>query len=132
MLSGLVFTTGCFEETDQKSKALKRAQVMYENQIAHEAKTRIREGSPFKDSYQETILERTRYEVEIIEKTGQQNLTHVHVIGIPYKVRKVLIDIINKNKDGSQFSFNVPDALRLILQQMNEPPTGSLDKTYKF
>jgi hypothetical protein len=129
MLSA-VFMGACTDESRLKKQALEDTRQVYEAVIHQESVSRLSPSSTFKEAYQSSVLSKTSYEYEVLEKSESRAVVKVRVKGVPYKARKALIDILNRNKE--KFSFNVADALRLILNELQISDGNAVDRAYRI
>lgn len=118
------FLASCTAESKVKKSAVEGLKQAYTRQIEFEAKNRIYKDSVFKESYRAILSEKIELEVLSVEMNETKAKVKVQQQAPPFEVRRVLIDIINRNREANSASFNVSDALRLIQKQMQVPPAG--------
>lgn len=118
LLTTLIFFTllGCTAESKVKKLALNEVKISFSKKIETESK-RVRSPQLAK-SYKDVILDKTSFEVLKIQSEQGRMKLEVELKTVPYRARRVVLDILNK-KDINAFSFNIPDAIRLVRQQLN-------------
>jgi hypothetical protein len=116
----------CSEESKVKEAALNGAKEQFQTEIKAElAKAVI--GKPYIQATAVRVLtEKSEFEVKKTEIQGNHAEARVQVLTVPVKARTALMDIMEKLDPKKEDRFNVPDALKLILQQMGLTETRTL------
>lgn len=114
---------GCTEASKVKTAALKEARIEFHKSLQKEADNRIDGKDNLKRQYIEEIERKSDFSVEAVDVEGPAAQAHVQIKTVPPRVRVNLMGVINYRKGGSDFSFNVPDALNLVFKKMGKSPS---------
>jgi len=128
LLTNLACTS---EESKVQETALNGAKEIFQNEIRED----IAKGVTGKANLQNTavliLTEKSDFEVQKLDIQGDKAQAVVQALTVPLKARSALIEIMGKLDDKKERNFNVPDALRMVTQQMDLTETKSL-QVYKL
>ncbi|MGZ3744216.1 MAG: hypothetical protein ACXWRA_10210 [Pseudobdellovibrionaceae bacterium] len=115
----LILFCACTEESKVKEAAVNGAKSQFQAEIKGEL-AKIVKGKPhIQSTTLRTLTEKSDFKVQKMEINGARAEVAVEVSAVPLKARTALMEIIEKFDEKKEDRFNVPDALKLILQQMD-------------
>lgn len=132
LIISLAFVLGCTSDQSKvQETALEGAKASFHQEVQED----ISKGVTGKGNLQKTaaniLTEKSEFEVQKVDIQGNSALAVVQALTVPVKARMALIEIMGKLDDKKERTFNVSDALRIILQQMELTETRSL-QVYKI
>lgn len=126
----LVLALGCTSESKLKKQALVEAKSSFESKIGAEAR-RVRDSIQLREAFKSTIFDMTTYSVIELKREEDKGEVKVEVETVPYQARRVLVDILDRTK-ANTFSFNIPDALRLVREQLKIKNEVEVEAVYQM
>lgn len=128
-LLGLLVTVSlcaCSEESKVKSAALGGAKERFHSEMKEQISKGVNGKTNLQNTAANILTEKSEFEVQKMDISGNHADVVVQVLTVPPKAREALIDIMEKLDEKKERSFNVPDALRMIQQQMQLSDTKAL------
>jgi hypothetical protein len=132
MAFGLSVVLGaCSEKSKVKEAAVLEAKAQIQTEIKAEMAKAVTGKLHIQATAVRVLIEKSDFNVQKVEIQGDHADALVEVLTVPVKARVALMEIMEKLDEKKEDRFNVPDALKLILQRMDLSETRSLF-TYKI
>lgn len=127
----MFFSLACTsEESKVKTLALEEAKDRFQAEVKEEMAKSITGKPHIQTTAVRVFTERSDFEVQKLEIQGDTAMAVVQALTVPAKARTAVIEIMGKLDPTKEARFNVPDALKLTLHQMELTETRSL-QVYK-
>lgn len=130
VILNLFLTGACTSESKLKKLALAEAKTSFESKIANEAR-RVRDSAQLREAFKTTVFDRTTYSITDLRSEDHKGEVSIRVETVPYQARRVLVDLLDRTK-ANTYSFNVPDALRLVREQLKIKNEVEIEATYRM
>lgn len=122
----LVVLCACSEKSKVQELAAEGAKEQFQMELKAEILKSVTGKPHIQATAVRVLTEKSDFNVQKIDIQGDHAEVLVDVLTIPVKARTALFDIMEKLDEKKEDRFNVPDALKLILQQMDLSETRNL------
>ncbi|WP_413288079.1 hypothetical protein [Bdellovibrio sp. HCB337] len=124
MMVGVLACTS--EESEVKALAIEEAKAQFQAEVREEMAKNITGKPHIQTTAVRVFTERSDFEVQKLDMQGNSALAVVQALAVPAKARTAMIEIMGKLDPAKERNFNVPDALKMTLQNLEMTETRSL------